>query len=43
MLKVGDAAPDFVVEDHVGRDVQLSGYRGRTVVLWFYPGCDTPG
>jgi len=43
MLKAGDAAPDFTVKDHTGRDVRLSDYRGKTVVLWFYPEADTPG
>ncbi len=36
MLKVGDVAPDFVVKDHTGHKVQLSDYRGKTVVLAFY-------
>ncbi len=43
MLKVGDVAPNFCVKDHTGRDVRLSDYRGKTVVLWFYPEADTPG
>jgi peroxiredoxin Q/BCP len=43
MLKVGDIAPDFTVKDHAGRDVRLSDYKGKTVVLWFYPKADTPG
>lgn len=42
-LKVGDVAPDFVVQDHNGREARLSDYRGQTVVLWFYPEADTPG
>jgi len=43
LLNVGDMAPDFTVKDHNGRDVTLSGYRGKTVILWFYPKADTPG
>ena len=43
MLNVGDAAPDFEVEDHEGRNVRLSDLRGKKVVLWFYPKADTPG
>ncbi len=43
MLKVGDAAPDFQATDHLGRAVNLSDLRGKTVVLWFYPKADTPG
>ena len=43
MLDVGDAAPEFAVSDHTGRKRKLSDYRGKTVVLWFYPRADTPG
>lgn len=43
MLKPGDAAPDFTVKDHTGRTVRLSDFRGRDVILWFYPKADTPG
>ena len=43
MLEPGDQAPDFEVMDHTGRRQKLSGYRGRSVVLWFYPKADTPG
>ena len=43
MLEVGDEAPEFEAEDHLGRRVKLSGLRGRKVVLWFYPKADTPG
>jgi cytochrome oxidase Cu insertion factor (SCO1/SenC/PrrC family) len=38
-VKVGDAAPDFTLEDQDGKPVTLSAYRGkRTVVLVFYRG-----
>jgi peroxiredoxin Q/BCP len=43
MLQAGDQAPDFEVRDHQGRTVRLSDYRGKDVVLWFYPKADTPG
>ena len=43
MLKVGELAPEFTVQDHEGRTVRLSDYRGKDVVLWFYPKADTPG
>lgn len=43
MLKVGDLAPDFAVLDHAGTTRRLADYRGRSVVLWFYPKADTPG
>ncbi len=43
MLKAGDRAPDFIARAHTGEDVRLSDFKGRTVVLWFYPKADTPG
>ena len=43
MLDVGDIAPDFLVTDHTGSEVKLSDYRGKTVVLWFYPRASTGG
>ena len=43
MLEVGEQAPDFTVQDHTGRTRKLSDYRGKNVVLWFYPKADTPG
>lgn len=43
MLKVGDEAPGFTVQDHTGATRRLSDYRGRQVVLWFYPKASTPG
>jgi peroxiredoxin Q/BCP len=39
----GDRAPDFTLPDQAGNPVSLSGLRGRTVVLYFYPKADTPG
>ncbi len=43
MLEPGDAAPDFTLPDQDGAPVALSGLRGRTVVLYFYPRASTPG
>jgi peroxiredoxin Q/BCP len=42
-LKVGDAAPDFTANDQDGKKVTLSDYRGKKVILYFYPKDDTPG
>jgi len=42
-LPVGTQAPDFSLPDDAGRTVSLASLRGRTVVLVFYPGDDTPG
>jgi len=43
MRNVGEVAPEFSVPDHTGAERRLSDYRGKTVVLWFYPMADTPG
>ena len=43
MLKEGGQAPDFAVRDTDGNEVSLSDFRGRKVVLYFYPKDDTPG
>ncbi len=43
MLKPGDMAPDFVLKNAEGKDVRLSDFRGKWVVLYFYPKDDTPG
>ena len=42
-LQVGDIAPDFEVKNQHGEPVKLSDFRGRKVVLYFYPKDDTPG
>ena len=43
MLKEGDVAPDFTSKDQDGNPVKLSDYKGKKVVLYFYPKDDTPG
>ena len=43
MLNVGDTAPDFTLSDQFGEIHKLSDYRGKIVVLYFYPKDDTPG
>ncbi|MGI8638945.1 MAG: thioredoxin-dependent thiol peroxidase [Pyrinomonadaceae bacterium] len=43
MLKESDTAPDFTVKDQNGEEVKLSDFRGKKVVLYFYPKDDTPG
>ncbi|HMC26766.1 MAG TPA: peroxiredoxin, partial [Verrucomicrobiae bacterium] len=42
-LKEGDKAPDFTVTDGDGKTVRLKDFRGKKVVLYFYPKDDTPG
>lgn len=42
-LAPGDTAPDFTLPDADGKDVSLSDFRGRRVVVYFYPAAMTPG
>jgi peroxiredoxin Q/BCP len=42
-LPAGTPAPDFTLPDDSGKTVTLSKLRGKSVVLVFYPGDDTPG
>lgn len=42
-LAVGDPAPDFTLTDDTGKQVSLSDFRGRSVVVYFYPAAMTPG
>jgi peroxiredoxin Q/BCP len=42
-MEVNDRAPDFTLPDENGRTVSLKDYRGRNVVLYFFPKADTPG
>jgi thioredoxin-dependent peroxiredoxin len=39
----GDRAPDFELKDQDGKSVRLSDFKGRWVILYFYPKDDTPG
>ena len=42
-LKEGDPAPEIALDDDNGKPVNLSGFRGKTVIVYFYPKADTPG
>ena len=42
-LKVGDKAPDFTAQDEQGNTVTLSDYKGKKLVVFFYPKASTPG
>lgn len=42
-LKVGDKAPDFKGKDQDGKDVSLADYKGKKLLLYFYPKDSTPG
>jgi len=41
--KEGEKAPDFTAKDQNGQTVSLSDFKGKTVILYFYPKDDTPG
>lgn len=43
MLQIGDKAPEFVLQDKHGKEVALSDFLGKKVVLYFYPRDNTPG
>lgn len=42
-LKVGSKAPDFTLESGDGKKIKLSSFKGKKVVLYFYPRDNTPG
>ncbi|MBC6448122.1 thioredoxin-dependent thiol peroxidase [Actinokineospora xionganensis] len=42
-LSEGDQAPDFTLLDSEGNEVSLSDFRGKSVVVYFYPAAATPG
>lgn len=42
-LQKGQKAPDFTLSDQSGKDVSLSDFAGRKVLVYFYPKADTPG
>jgi peroxiredoxin Q/BCP len=42
-LNAGDKAPDFTLLDQRGNKLKLKDYRGRKVLIYFYPKADTPG
>jgi peroxiredoxin Q/BCP len=43
MLDINDKVPDLKLEDENGKEVSLKDFKGKTVVLYFYPRADTPG
>lgn len=43
MINEGDQAPEFTLQADDGREISLSDYRGKKIVLYFYPKDGTPG
>ena len=43
MLKVGDKVPQFVSKDQDGNSVSLADYKGKKLIVFFYPAANTPG
>lgn len=43
MLKIGDKAPDFTGIDQDGKEIGLANFKGKKLVLYFYPKDNTPG
>jgi len=43
MLKAGDRAPDFKVKSEDGKDIALADFRGKKVLLFFFPKANTSG
>lgn len=42
-MQDNDKAPEFTLPDQEGKEISLKDFRGKTVVLFFYPKADTPG
>jgi len=42
-LKIGDKAPDFELLDQENKKIKLSDFKGKKIILYFYPRDDTPG
>ncbi len=42
-LKIGDRAPAFSLKDAAGKTVRLADFKGRKLLVYFYPKADTPG
>jgi len=43
MLNIGDKAPDFTLPSQSGDSVSLKDFKGKRLVLYFFPKADTPG
>lgn len=43
MLRVGSKAPEFQISDQDGNTVNITDFKGKKVLLWFFPKASTPG
>ncbi len=43
VLKIGDRAPEFILRDSFDKEVSLKDFRGKRVIIYFYPKDNTPG
>jgi len=43
MLKIGDEAPGFSLPSDSGNKISLDAFKGKTLILFFFPKADTPG
>jgi cytochrome oxidase Cu insertion factor (SCO1/SenC/PrrC family) len=43
LMHINDKAPEFTLPDQNGQSVSLKDFRGKTVLLFFFPKADTPG
>ena len=42
-LKAGDKVPNFQVKDHLGNEISFANYKGKKLIIFFYPKANTPG
>ncbi len=43
LLKEGDKAPEFTLQDESGNEISLKDFKNNKIVLWFFPKASTPG
>ena len=43
LMNTNDKAPEFTLPDQNGNNVSLKDFRGKTIILFFFPKADTPG
>jgi peroxiredoxin len=43
MLKIGDKAPEFMLASDEGKEVSLDDFKGKRLVIFFFPKANTPG